>query len=1133
MIIIPFKGFHAARVSDPANYKKIVTKDLGDGIQLLLGINDESDESKTEAQSYHFDSDKWTPKEVRKWLKEHDIKPIELTMAKKTPVDSDVKENSIVTHNGEIIGEHVPIDRIPEKTFGNVRQQDIPQLLDNELRGSENLHIETPNNVELEKVLPDQSNLSDEVIDADFTEESELPVDAIEGSEPESDNWDPVEAKSDMIEWARDDTGKISKKSLMKWYLDVDAGDGQDPDSYRYQVGAVVNGEPHYCHKALDFSWELASGNQTGIANRNIMKKIIFIKNREDMPLTEDQLDFTERHMEAYKQNANCPDSEKSGTGPGSCGGGKSKSSKIAGNISFKKDIDTGKYRSFEPESHVIKIGGKEVGSISEISNMGRRVDDESGKFAVRIMVKKEVTSNDKSPFKWQTFKKKFDTANDAKTWLKDNIEHIKKIDLYQMQDSAPLIPISMKLNYNCSDDIKNGEGTGSCSSYYSMTKGTKSQIDYLDTNIMILKSIEKNIVEHPDEAIKILDSIISQFKDTESDESHKLSIMSLRKELANGKIDVAKSTTKEWINQLSNKRDSLSVRKQNEVFLDDEHSPGGLDIVVKDEIKMNSSPAGSKIIYEDDSVIDVPVVPMREGIFTGTDGIPTLKKFEYFGKDAHWLEGQPILRGHTAPTELVTYKHNRIGKLMNVIARPDKKDVVAIARYYKDKISPDDLSRIKSGVPYDGSIAYTTHTSMTSGDFNGQKYNAIEDGGYHFYHFAELPTGIGACSTKDGCGFMLNERGYEPKIFYNDKRRAEVTHDDQIYAIKLNSSLGGQGTLFADNEQDAITWSKTYVKSGLIPIGMKLNYNDCHEPDNGRFCSGEGSGVEGETGGSYSPLVMRSKATSIAVPQGKGGRSGLHDAHSTFQNVVKSLVTSGRKRDADVFKQRVLGKYNTPDSAKKGQNEWRAMQDLSRGEGISAEELHSKIRDVAKDYGVSIRKTSDDKLHIGRFSVKNKQNSQFYNSQNNLGNNMTNEEFIQADDTIDVDVMKLNEDFEQKLNERDAQIAELTAQVDELVQKQNEAEQTIIDARAAADFEAFTMKLNKAHQKDAQVHYDGFKAEGWAYLGAHPEIFQIGIPKMNARGSPANEGDNATALLQAREMLKKSQKEMSSKRVR
>lgn len=83
MIIIPSENFHAARVSDPSNYKKIVSTDLGDGITLLSGVTDEKDESKTEPQSYHFSADKWKAKDVKKWLKDHDVKPIELSMATK------------------------------------------------------------------------------------------------------------------------------------------------------------------------------------------------------------------------------------------------------------------------------------------------------------------------------------------------------------------------------------------------------------------------------------------------------------------------------------------------------------------------------------------------------------------------------------------------------------------------------------------------------------------------------------------------------------------------------------------------------------------------------------------------------------------------------------------------------------------------------------------------------------------------------------------------------------------------------------------------------------------------------------------------------------------------------------------
>ena len=380
--------------------------------------------------------------------------------------------------------------------------------------------------------------------------------------------WTPEKAKQDLIEWATSD-GKISKKKLMKYFLDVDGGDAQNIDSYRYVVGAIVDGEPQYCLRCLDDSWELASGKRTGVANRTVMKKIVFLKDREGMPLTEEQMEFTQRHM------------------------------------------------------------------------------------------------------------------------------------------SAPINDSEIKLN---------------------------------------------------------------------------------------------------------------------EYVLQDASEMGNIAVVNSTDIKLNSALSGSKVIYEDDNVIDVPVVPMREGVFTGSDGVPTLKKFEYFSKDAHWLEGQPILKGHTAPTELVTYKHDRIGKLTNVMTRPDKKDVVAVARYYKNKLSPDDLAKIKSGIPYDGSIAYTTHTTFEDGEYDGKRYGAIEDGGYHFYHFADLGSERGACSHEEGCGFLLNEA---PKTdsFYNELRRADITTTtNNNYSIKLNSKTCNDVILETDDKNEAIALSKTFVKNGNIPKQNKCN---------------------------------------------------------------------------------------------------------------------------------------------------------------------------------------------------------------------------------------------------------------------------------------------------------------------
>jgi hypothetical protein len=541
--------------------------------------------------------------------------------------------------------------------------------------------------------------------------------------------WTPEKAKQDLIEWATSD-GKISKKKLMKYFLDVDGGDAQNVDSYRYVVGAIVDTEPQYCLRCLDDSWELASGKRTGVANRTVMKKIVFLKEREGMPLTEEQMEFTQRHM------------------------------------------------------------------------------------------------------------------------------------------SAPINDSEIKLN---------------------------------------------------------------------------------------------------------------------EYVLQDASEMGNIAVVNSTDIKLNSALSGSKVIYEDDNVIDVPVVPMREGVFTGSDGVPTLKKFEYFSKDAHWLDGQPILKGHTAPTELVTYKHDRIGKLTNVMTRPDKKDVVAVARYYKNKLSPDDLAKIKSGIPYDGSIAYTTHTTFGDGEYDGKRYGAIEDGGYHFYHFADLGSERGACSHEEGCGFLLNEA---PKTdsFYNELRRADITTTtNNNYSIKLNSKTCNDVILETNDKNEAIALSKTFVKNGNIPKQNKCN---------------------------------------------------------------------------------------------------------------------------------------DDKK---------------YNSQI-VGNNMT-EEYINPEDVQKLPVEEEKDDtVEAKLNEVDEslamkdqeiaslkeQMAALQARLDDLLMKQQEAEKEEADKAAEEDFQAFGQKLNAAHRKDARVHYDNFLKTGWKYIAANPEVFKMDIPKMNARGIPA-EGEDVSELSKARAELQKT----------
>lgn len=89
--------------------------------------------------------------------------------------------------------------------------------------------------------------------------------------------------------------------------------------------------------------------------------------------------------------------------------------------FTFKTEKSTGRYRSFYPDQHLIKLQGKEVGTIS---------DDLDHK--IRLMVKKEPTKEDPAPFRWAYLKGTFPNLMEAKYFLQANFEKITtQFDLY------------------------------------------------------------------------------------------------------------------------------------------------------------------------------------------------------------------------------------------------------------------------------------------------------------------------------------------------------------------------------------------------------------------------------------------------------------------------------------------------------------------------------------------------------------------------------------------------------------------------------------------------------------------------------------------------------------------------------
>jgi hypothetical protein len=77
---MPYPNEHAVRLESPDKYASIRRENnkLGDGIDVIWGI---LEDGKTEMQAIRFKKDKFNIDEVKAWIKEHDLKPIEIEEA--------------------------------------------------------------------------------------------------------------------------------------------------------------------------------------------------------------------------------------------------------------------------------------------------------------------------------------------------------------------------------------------------------------------------------------------------------------------------------------------------------------------------------------------------------------------------------------------------------------------------------------------------------------------------------------------------------------------------------------------------------------------------------------------------------------------------------------------------------------------------------------------------------------------------------------------------------------------------------------------------------------------------------------------------------------------------------------------
>lgn len=92
----------------------------------------------------------------------------------------------------------------------------------------------------------------------------------------------------------------------------------------------------------------------------------------------------------------------------------------MANKFTFKTEKSTGKYRSFYPDNHIIKLKKKECGLIC---------DDETHK--IRLMVKRN-----EGGFRWIALAKESKTLQEAKDFLNEHADFIlKKYELHFLEN--------------------------------------------------------------------------------------------------------------------------------------------------------------------------------------------------------------------------------------------------------------------------------------------------------------------------------------------------------------------------------------------------------------------------------------------------------------------------------------------------------------------------------------------------------------------------------------------------------------------------------------------------------------------------------------------------------------------------
>lgn len=228
--------------------------------------------------------------------------------------------------------------------------------------------------------------------------------------------------------------------------------------------------------------------------------------------------------------------------------------------------------------------------------------------------------------------------------------------------------------------------------------------------------------------------------------------------------------------------------------------------------------------IVETDEYFDIPTVFAKEGVFTGTDGIPVLRTYETLKANAPRFLGVPLTDTHLL-TDTLRPTDRWLGHSISATARDDHRDVFGVSRYFKKELNTQEIERIRNKEFPDASPAFFTSRKPENGEFQGKKYNAVEVGPLVVTEYANFfeDKGFGtkgACPRTDGCGPYQHAAfdSHDPAL--TGKEGGDMTETDLIETDQTETEPAAPDV----NElTERLTNLEKVLNSGTLPNGKEI----------------------------------------------------------------------------------------------------------------------------------------------------------------------------------------------------------------------------------------------------------------------------------------------------------------------